>query len=103
MTESSEGTCDFFVSFNKADRAFATWIAWTLDAAGYSVLFQDWDFTGNFVLKMHDAIKRSRRMIAVLSPDYLTSLFTAPEWAAVFAQDLMMPVRHRSSGRACGA
>ena len=92
---------DFFVSFNQADRAWATWIAWTLEDAGYKVLFQDWDFTGNFVLEMHEAIKRSRRMIAVLSPDYLTSLFTAPEWAAVFTQDptsahdLLVPVRVR--------
>ncbi len=79
MTHNADDKRDFFISFNKADRAWATWIAWTLEDAGYKVLFQDWDFTGNFVLKMHDAIKRSRRMIAVLSPDYLTSLFTAPE------------------------
>jgi tetratricopeptide (TPR) repeat protein len=102
MTGSADDKRDFFVSFNQADRAWATWIAWTLEDAGYKVLFQDWDFTGNFVLKMHDALKRSRRMIAVLSPDYLTSLFTAPEWAAVFrqdptsARDLLVPVRVRA-------
>jgi hypothetical protein len=38
---------DFFISFNKADRAWATWIAWVLEEAGYSVFFQDWDFRGN--------------------------------------------------------
>src|SRR4051812_24851700 len=101
MTDAPDDKRDFFVSFNKADRAWATWIAWTLEDAGYKVLFQDWDFTGNFVLKMHEAIKRSHRMVAVLSPDYLTSLFTAAEWAAVFrqdptsAQDLLVPVRVR--------
>jgi tetratricopeptide (TPR) repeat protein len=102
MTGSADDKRDFFVSFNQADRAWATWIAWTLEDAGYKVLFQDWDFAGNFVLKMHEAIQRSHRMIAVLSPDYLTSAFTAPEWAAVFAQnptsarDLLVPVRVRA-------
>jgi len=35
---------DFFISFNKADRDWAGWIAWTLEQHGYSVYFQDWDF-----------------------------------------------------------
>lgn len=87
MIEGSGGTRDFFVSFNQADRAWAAWIAWTLEEKGYSVFFQDWDFKGNFVLEMDRAHTQSRRTIAVLSPDYLTSRFTAPEWAARFAQD----------------
>src|SRR4051794_16267029 len=33
MTDPSDGERDFFVSFNKADRDWATWIAWTLAAA----------------------------------------------------------------------
>src|SRR4051794_37793036 len=33
MTDPSDGERDFFVSFNKADRDWATWIAWTLEAA----------------------------------------------------------------------
>ena len=101
MTDISEGKRDFFVSFNKADRAWATWIAWVLEEAGYTVFFQDWDFKGNFVLEMDRAHTQSRRTVAVLSPDYLTSRFTAPEWAARFAQDatsehdLLIPVRVR--------
>lgn len=70
MTDASDGKRDFFVSFNKADRAWATWIAWVLEEAGYSVFFQDWDFRGNFVLEMDKAHSWSRRTIAVLSPDY---------------------------------
>jgi hypothetical protein len=101
MTETSDDKRDFFVSFNQADRTWATWIAWALEEAGYSVFFQDWDFKGNFVLEMERAHTQSRRTIAVLSPDYLTSRFTAPEWAARFAQDarsqhdLLIPVRVR--------
>src|SRR3954467_10782549 len=98
MTDVSDGKRDFFISFNKADRAWATWIAWILEEAGYSVIFQDWDFKGNFVLEMDRAHTQSRRTVAILSPDYLTSHFTAPEWAARFAEDatsehdLLVPV-----------
>src|SRR4051795_12650307 len=105
MTGAPDDRRDFFVSFNQADRAWATWIAWTLEAAGYSVFFQDWDFKGNFVLEMDKAHTQSRRSIAVLSPTYLTSRFTAPEWAARFAQDatsehdLLIPVRVRACER----
>jgi hypothetical protein len=31
MTDVSDGKRDFFISFNKADRAWATWIAWVLE------------------------------------------------------------------------
>jgi hypothetical protein len=40
MTDASDGKRDFFVSFTRADRAWATWIAWALEGAGYSVFFQ---------------------------------------------------------------
>jgi hypothetical protein len=94
---------DFFVSFNKADRGWATWIAWELEEAGCSVVFQDWDFRpgSNFVLEMQKGASVARRTIAVLSPDYLTAQFTQPEWAAAFGQDptgekgLLVPVRVR--------
>ena len=101
MNEDPDCKRDFFVSFNQADRAWAAWIAWALEEKGYSVFFQDWDFKGNFVLEMDKAHTQSRRTIAVLSPDYLTSRFTAPEWAARFAQDatsehdLLLPIRVR--------
>ncbi len=80
---------DFFISYNKADRAWAEWIAWHLEEAGNSVVIQAWDFgpSCNFVLEMDRAIKQCDRVLAVLSPDYLTSLYTQPEWAAYFAQD----------------
>ncbi|MGQ0774795.1 MAG: toll/interleukin-1 receptor domain-containing protein [Pseudonocardiales bacterium] len=34
---------DFFVSYTQADRAWAEWIAWLLEADGYRVLVQAWD------------------------------------------------------------
>ena len=81
---------DFFISYNKADRKAAEWIAWQLEEEGhYSVAIQAWDFGpgSNFALEMNRASKDSARVLAVLSPDYLTSDFAASEWAAHFAQD----------------
>ena len=80
---------DFFISYNKADRTWAEWIAWQLEEAGYSIIIQAWDFRAgsNFVLEMQQAASRARRTIAVLSPEYLASLFTQSEWVATFVQD----------------
>jgi hypothetical protein len=51
---------DFFVSYTGADRAWAEWIAWELEAKGYSVIIQAWDFHGgdNFIKNMHEALAR---------------------------------------------
>ncbi len=96
-------SCDFFISYNKADRQWAEWIAWHLEQAGYTTVIQAWDFRpgGNFVMQMQQAATQAKRTITVLSPDYLTSRFTQPEWAAAFSQDptgekgLLLPVRVR--------
>jgi hypothetical protein len=34
---------DFFVSYTQADRAWAEWLAWELEAVGYTTLLQAWD------------------------------------------------------------
>ncbi len=94
---------DFFISYNKADRTWAEWIAWQLEEAGYSVVIQAWDFRpgSNFVLDMQRGLVEAERVVAVLSPDFLESLYTQPEWAAAFAADptgerkTLLPVRVR--------
>ena len=94
---------DFFISYTRADRNWAEWIAWQLEEEGYEVVIQAWDFRpgGNFVLDMQNAAAGSERTIAVLSPDFLKSGFTQPEWAAAFAKDptgaknSLLPVRVR--------
>jgi hypothetical protein len=80
---------DFFVSYTRADKTWAEWIAWQLEHAGYTCILQKWDFLsgGNFVLDMQNAAIRTRRTIAVLSPAYLSALYTQAEWAAAFTQD----------------
>ena len=94
---------DFFISYNKADRDWAEWVAWTLEEAGYSVVIQAWDFRpgGNFVLEMHKAAAETEKTVPILSEDYLKAEFTHPEWAAAFARDpqgkerTLIPVRVR--------
>jgi len=92
---------DFFISYNHRDHAWAKWIAWHLEKQGYQTYIQAWDFSpgSNFVVEMQKAAADSHCTIAVLSPNYLLSGFTAAEWAAAFAQDptgekrLLIPVR----------
>jgi hypothetical protein len=80
---------DFFISYNKADRDWAEWIAWVLEEAGYSVVIQAWDIRPgkNFVIEMQRAICDAARTIPVLSLNYIDAEFTQPEWAATFVQD----------------
>jgi hypothetical protein len=61
----NESRKDFFISYTKADGAWAEWIAWTLEAAGYSTVIQAWDFLPgkNFAIEMEAALDRARRMI----------------------------------------
>ena len=75
-------TRDFFISFNKADQAWAEWIAWVLEEAGYSVWFQSWDFRGNFVEHMDRVHQQADRTLAFLSDHYFGSDFTLAEWSA---------------------
>jgi hypothetical protein len=81
---------DFFVSYTEADSEWAEWIAWQLEeVAGYSVVFQKWDFQAgsNFVLEMNKAASTAKKTLLVLSPAFLESGMAASEWAAGFAKD----------------
>ncbi len=70
------------------DRTWAEWIAWTLEEKGYTTIIQSWDFLpgSNFSLEMKKGLASARRMLAVLSPNYLSSKFAKAEWAAAFAR-----------------
>lgn len=80
---------DFFVSYQQADRAWAEWIAWQLEEDGHSVRFQGWDFVPgtNWIKEMQDGVSRSARVIVVLSPAYIGSVFGAAEWQAIWVHD----------------
>ena len=93
----------FFISYNHADRTWAEWIAWQLEAVGHETVIRAWDFRpgANFVLEVQRASQEADRTIAVLSPSYLAAEFTQPEWAAEFRRDprgenrRLLPVRVR--------
>jgi hypothetical protein len=78
-----------FISYNKADRDWAEWIAGAIEPTGYEPIIQAWHFRPgqNFVLRMQQAAMEADITIAVLSEAYLMAEFTQPEWAAAFAQD----------------
>jgi len=92
---------DFFISYNKSDRQWAKWVAATLEKEGYSTIIQAWDFRpgGNFVRYMQEALLSSERLIAILSEDYLKSLYCQDEWMSAFTRDpggnkkIIIPVR----------
>ena len=80
---------DFFISHTKADKAWAEWIAWTLEEYGYSAVLDAWDFQvgRSFVGDMHKASIESARTIVVLSRGYMHKAFPLSEWAAAFVRD----------------
>lgn len=80
---------DFFVSYTGADRAWAEWIAWELEAAGYSTVLQAWDMPpgSSFVHTMDEALNRTRHTLLILSPAYLRSAMTEAEWRPGFIAD----------------
>ncbi|EIV94524.1 NB-ARC domain-containing protein [Frankia sp. QA3] len=76
----AQGGWDFFVSYTQADRAWAEWVAWELEAAGFAVVLQAWDMLAgdHWPLRVDEAVRGSAHTVAVMSGDYLTS-----EWATV--------------------
>lgn len=92
---------DFFISYTGADRQWAEWIAWQLEANGFTTVIQAWDFGAgsNFVAAMEVAAKNAERTLAVLSPEYQRSGFASAEWQAAFRDDpqglqrRLLPVR----------
>ena len=92
-----------FVSYNREDANWAGWIAWVLREHGCDVRMQAWNFrTGhNFVKEIDEALTEGRRVVALLSPSYLTSEWCYAEWSAAFNSDpdgsrrVLLPFRVR--------
>ena len=81
--------CDFFISRTGTDKDWAAWVAWVLEDAGYTCRLQDWDFRPgrSFVQDMQAGAADCARTIAIMSPGYFKSAFSAREWEAAFAKD----------------
>lgn len=73
--DEDRGRIDFFVSHSTADLAWANWILGTLEEAGYSTFISTRDVRAGQVVgeELEAALFRADRMLAVLSPSYLSS------------------------------
>ena len=92
-----------FVSHAGRDRAWAEWVGWQLQHAGWDITVEldcwDWQAGDNFVTKMNTALASADRMVAVFSQAYFEpARWTSEEWTAAFrmAKDrpgFLVPVR----------
>jgi hypothetical protein len=73
----------FFISHAGADRAWAEWVAWQLEQAGYQVVLDVWDWAAgqNFIAAISDALDRCDKVVALFSVAYFDrSRYTTEEW-----------------------
>ena len=79
----------FFISYRTPDRAWAEWIAWQLEEAGFASRLQAWEFRPgqDFIRQIEQAAAEADGIIAVLSPSYLDSRFAISEWQAAVERD----------------
>src|ERR1700733_6752537 len=80
---------DFFISYTKADLAWAEWITWQLENEGYQCIVQFRDFRPgtDFMDGMRTALTRTRQVIALLSQEYLESKYGQSELNAALRRD----------------
>ncbi|MEK8109875.1 toll/interleukin-1 receptor domain-containing protein [Micromonospora sp. M12] len=92
---------DLFISHAGRDRAWAEWVGWELEQAGYSVELDlwDWDVGANVVEKIRDGLQRCDRMLALFSDAYFeVERHTTIEWTSLLhvrdaARPLILPLR----------
>ncbi|MGY1764598.1 TIR domain-containing protein, partial [Geodermatophilus sp. SYSU D00779] len=79
---------DFFISHAGRDTAWAEWLAWQLQEAGYRVELGVWDWAPgeDFVTRMQQALQRADRLLAVCTEVYFTSTYGSAELRAAFAE-----------------
>ncbi|MGY1760144.1 FxSxx-COOH system tetratricopeptide repeat protein [Geodermatophilus sp. SYSU D00779] len=84
----SGGRTDFFISHAGRDTAWAEWLAWQLEEAGYTVELDVWDWAPgeDFVTRMQTALERADRLLAVCTEAYFASAFGGAELRAAFAR-----------------
>jgi hypothetical protein len=78
---------DFFISHAGRDTAWAEWLAWQLQQAGYAVELDVWDWAPgeDFVARTQRALERADRLLAVCTEAYFASAFGGAELRAAFA------------------
>lgn len=81
---------DFFISYTSSDEKYAKWIAELLEKNGYTTIIQAWDFRpgDNFVSKINEALTSCKKMIIVLSENYMKSNWCQAEWTSKIADQI---------------
>src|SRR3954464_9429150 len=85
---------DLFVSYAGPDRPWAEWTAWVLEAAGYRVELDVWDWAAgdSFVRRMEGALARADRVLALWSGAYFEwGRYTGREWQSAFVEAAREP------------
>src|SRR4051794_5715563 len=82
---SGRGT-DFFISHAGRDTAWAEWLAWQLQQAGWTLELGVWDWAPgeDFVARMAAALESADRLLAVCTEAYFASTFGGAELRAAF-------------------
>ena len=86
---------DFFVSYTGADLNHATWVAEVLEKSGYTVTIQAWDFKpgDNFVSKINEALSECKKLVVILSRNYLKSKWCEAEWTSKITEQINLNER----------
>ena len=84
----NENRKDFFISYTGSDTQYATWVAELLESKGFKVVIQAWDFRpgDNFVKKIDDALRECKKLLIILSQNYLRSEWCRTEWTSKLAE-----------------
>ncbi len=94
---------DVFISHSAKDREFVITLASDLAQAGINVWLDQWNIKvgDSFAQAIDEAIKESRFVLMVMSPDYFQSTWTRQEWQYGLANELqekgirLIPVLYR--------
>jgi hypothetical protein len=79
---------DFFISYNTEDEAFAREVNDLVEDAGFTTVVQFRDFkNSNFISEMNKGLARSKRIISVLTENYVKSDACEAEWNYFFNKD----------------
>ncbi|MCL1999013.1 MAG: TIR domain-containing protein [Turicibacter sp.] len=86
-------TRDFFISYNKADKKWAKWVAGTLENFGYTTNIQAWDIRpgDDFISKMNEFLEYSKAFIPILSEEYMKSPYCEKELSVALNKHLKTP------------
>ncbi|EFC83388.1 toll/interleukin-1 receptor domain-containing protein [Parafrankia sp. EUN1f] len=92
---------DFAVSYADSDKPWAEWVAWHLEDVGYRVHIEAWDVVAGThrPAGAHAVLTQARRLVAVVSENYLVADRVQTDWLSFWAADpgglsrALLPVR----------